>query len=161
MPEEKEHTLIIWIALMVTLLLVLLWAVQPVSTVEAGAGLPNRDTPTPKTSSDDSDDDKDDKPIGASIELHVQNLQVQNATAGVWSVIQWQDSAGNWHNVDGWQGTLDANGFRYWWVAQKDFGTGPFRWLVTQSQDGPMLGKSAPFNLPLKANEIKQIKVLL
>jgi hypothetical protein len=55
---------------------------------------------------------------------------------------------GNWHNVDGWNAPLPADGRQLWWVAPKDFGTGPFRWVITQGQNGPVLGVSNQFIMP-------------
>jgi hypothetical protein len=75
----------------------------------------------------------------------------------VWTVLQWQDEKGRWHDVEGWRGELEeveidtagqAVGLRSWWVADEDLGTGPFRWTVYQSQGGKLLGMSEPFNLP-------------
>ena len=86
----------------------------------AESGLPDRKPPT----ADDGGRD-DSGPIGTYIELAAPEQ------AGAWSVVQWQDSAGNWHDVEGWRGTLDSHGYIRWWVAAKDFGTGPFRWVIT------------------------------
>ncbi len=88
--------------------------------VLAESGLPDRKPPT----ADDGGRD-DSGPLGTHIEL------VAPEHAGAWSVVQWQDSAGNWHDVEGWRGTLDSQGYIRWWVDAKDFGTGPFRWVIT------------------------------
>jgi len=83
--------------------------------------------------------------VGATIELHVHSAQVPTQA---WTIVQWQDYSGAWHNVDGWQGTLDAGHQKLWWVADKDLGTGPFRWVVYQDQAGPSLAVSELFHLP-------------
>jgi hypothetical protein len=44
-------------------------------------------------------------------------------------------------------------------VHEKDFGDGPFRWVVTQGKDGPVLGASRAFNLPGGANETVRVTV--
>jgi hypothetical protein len=153
MIRKKEYALI-GFTFIVFLMGMLAWLALPPPVVRAG--LPARDTPTPVPSQNgDRDKDKDSRPIGAWIEL-----QTQNAPAGAWSVVQWR-SAGNWENVDGWQGTLNSNGLRRWWVAAKDFGDGPFRWVVTQGQGGPALGASEPFTLPAGANETAGVKLTL
>jgi hypothetical protein len=121
---------------------------------DAEASLPSRDTPTPTLSSRSGNDKRDDHPVGAWIEL-----QTQGAPAGAWVVVQWQDSDGNWHDVEGWGGDL-ANSSR-WWVAHKDFGTGAFRWVVMQGRDGPPVGVSPAFNLPGAANETLQVTLSL
>ncbi len=40
-----------------------------------------------------------------------------------------------------------------WWVAAKDFRTGPFRWAILSGPDGKVSRSSAPFNLPGQPNE--------
>ena len=136
----------------------LLLITLPTPVTEAGAELPDRNTPTPVRSSEPSegdDRDKDSGPVGAYIEL-----QARNASAGDWSVVQWQDSAGGWHDVESWQGMLD-NGYRRWWVASKVFDTGPFRWVVYRSPDDPIIATSVPFNLPAEAKQTVRVEVLV
>lgn len=66
-----------------------------------------------------------------------------------WSVVQWQDDDGRWHDVAGWQGTFDAAGRVTWWVGPEHLGTGPFRWVVYESADRRReIGRSAPFAMP-------------
>jgi hypothetical protein len=154
MIHKKDYSLI-GFTFIVLLIGILAWLALLAPVVEAG--LPVRDTPTPVPSENgDGDRAKDSGSIGAWIEL-----QTQNAPAGAWSVVQWQNSNGNWENVDGWQGTLDSNGLRRWWAAEKDFGDGPFRWVVTQGKGGPVLGTSQSFYLPAGANETVWVKLTL
>ena len=117
--------------------------VQPPLTPEAGATLPPRDptvTPTVMTSvaPDSPVTTGSSGPVGAYLVL-------QDAQPGAWSMVQWQDSNGHWQQVDGWQGEVGVDGRVVWWVSRKDFGTGPFRWLVDGSA-------TAPFYLPSEAN---------
>lgn len=133
----------------------------PLLAVQAGPTLPPRTPPTrsvpPDSDKKEKDrDDRDPKPIGASI-----YLQVHPAEAGLWTIVQWQDSAGGWHNVEGWQGTVDSAGDKRWWVAAKDFGTGPFRWIVTEGIGGQLLATSEPFNLPVQANAATRVEISL
>lgn len=118
------------------------------------AMLPPRYTPTPVVVDDTGDDP--DEPAGAAIELHVNT-----APAGLWSVVQWQDSAGDWREVEGWRGTLDAGGYIQWWVAPADFGKGPFRWSVYHHQGGRLRAESEPFYLPRQAGEITRVQLTL
>lgn len=137
-------------------LILLAW---PFLVVQAGPDLPSRDTPTPVSPAETGNADEGDgheKPLGATIELQTEPPQ-----AGLWSVVQWQDSAGAWQDVDGWQGTLDERGRRRWWVAAKDFGRGPFRWAVYRGQGGETLGISEPFYLPAGADEVVKVEVLV
>lgn len=139
-----------------TLIGVLFGLAWPVTTVEAGATLPPRDRGAEQGDSGGGDGDSSDSgPTGASIELHTAGVP-----AGAWAVVQWQDSAGGWHDVAGWQGPVGTNGYQQWWVAAKDFGTGPFQWTVKQGSDGPVWGNSAPFNLPGRANEILRVEIV-
>lgn len=117
--------------------------------VQAGPELPPRDTPPPGTPASDDDDDND-QPAGAYILLQSGN--------GAWATVQWQDSAGGWQNVAGWNGALEG-GAQQWWVHPKDFNTGPFRWIVTQGPGGEPVGISEPFNLPGGANEIVRVTI--
>jgi hypothetical protein len=79
--------------------------------------------------------------------------------------VQWQDTGGRWHDVEGWQGTLDdvalGVGNKLWWVAQSDLGTGPFRWIVRRGFGGDLLAESEPFYLPGTAGETLQVELSL
>jgi hypothetical protein len=84
---------------------------------------------------------------GAYIEL-----QVPTAHSAWWTTVQWQDGQRNWHDVTTWQGGLDeinsGLGVKTWWVAPADLGKGPFRWVVSDVQGGPVVAISEAFNLP-------------
>lgn len=152
MTPKKEQTLILTFAILFISLLA--WAMWPAPVAEAG--LPPRNTPTPIPAPSKDKDKHDDGPIGAWLEL-----QAGGAHAGEWSGVQWQNSAVAWENVDGWQGTLDEVGRCRWWVAAKDFGRGPFRWVITQGKGGPVQSASEPFYLPTSANQVLQVEVSL
>jgi hypothetical protein len=147
MTLKKEQPLI---ALTFAILFIglLAWTMDPAPVAEAS--LPSRSTPTPVSPKDKDKDD--DGPIGAWLEL-----QAADALAGEWSGVQWQNSAGAWENVDGWQGALDETGGCRWWVAAQDFGSGPFRWVITRGKGGPVLSTSEPFYLPDGANETVRV----
>ena len=66
---------------------------------------------------------------------------------GGWSVVQWQGKDGVWHDVDGWQGTIE-NGVKQWRVAPRHYGHGPFRWVVWNRDRSEVVGVSEPFTLP-------------
>jgi len=114
----------------------LLWLAAP---VQAGPELPPRRPPPARSV---------DGVFGASIELQL----LATAPAVYWTVVQWQDSNGNWHDVAGWKSRTAVNGYQSWWVHPKDFGTGPFRWSVYQGQDGSLVASSEPFTLPPEAS---------
>jgi hypothetical protein len=130
-----------------------LWLAGLPVRAQAGPGLPPRETPIPTQS---PGGDRYDRPSGAYIVLHAPS-----APADVWTVIQWQDSAGNWHDVDGWQGTLDAGNQKTWWLASDLFGKGPFRWLIYWGDRAGLLATSASFHLPGAAGEEHQVEVSL
>jgi hypothetical protein len=104
-------------------------------------------------------------PTGGYIELHVQFPQTIRALGwqDLWTTVQWQDGRGNWHDVEGWRGTLDyvadGVGVKTWWVAKAQLGAGPFRWRVTEG--GNPLVTSSPFDLPDAANEKVTVEVSL
>ncbi len=127
----------------------------PTLLTQAGPTLPPREQPIP-VAPPDSDDDDDDSPSGAYIKL-----QVQPARSGLWSTVEWQDNAGGWHKVEGWDRALDAGGSEHWWVEAKDFDTGPFYWIVTEGAGGALLGASQPFNLPDQANTATLVVISL
>lgn len=138
----------------------------PLST-QAASGLPPRPTsslpsrqpgsqPTPNPRAASSHGRGSQIPVGGYIEAHIPAIQTE-----LWTIVQWQDELENWHDVEGWQGTLDAGNKKVWWVAAADFGKGPFRWTVYQAQGGELLSESPPFYLPDSAGETVRIEVSL
>ena len=117
-------------------------------------GLPPRPDPQPVPPSTlpAPSSDKSESPVGCYIDLQVHAPQSMG-----WTVVQWQDDQGNWHDVEGWQGTLDA-GHKKWWVDLKDFGRGPFRWLVYRDDPGEPQFMSEPFYLPQVPFETTTVK---
>lgn len=79
---------------------------------------------------------------GAHIELQT------NLVAGSsWTEVEWQDSEGSWHVVQGWRG-YSRQGITRWFVSTTDFHKGPFRWLVYDYEAGKILAFSNTFYLP-------------
>jgi hypothetical protein len=111
--------------------------------------MPPAPAPAPSTSS---------SLVGSAIELRVEGLPT--GPEGVWTVVEWQDPfTGQWNAVEGWQGTVEQDGTQTWWVASKDYGAGPFRWVILESKEadrlaGDQLAISEIFNLPQKRGEI-------
>src|SRR5688572_16967693 len=50
-------------------------------------------------------------------------LYAPGAPATAWTVVQWADPLGGWHDVEGWRGDLDEGEQKVWWVLDKDFNT--------------------------------------
>ena len=87
-------------------------------------------------------------------------LTVTPLQGGLWTAVEWQGEDGAWHGVAGWQGTLMA-GRQRWAVFARNFGQGPFRWVVYAAADKAVLGTSAPFHLPKTNGEELLIRVKL
>lgn len=84
-------------------------------------------------------------PNGGEIELHVAGV----SESALWTLVQWQDAQGAWHDVEGWQGELDADHSKTWWVGAEYLGAGPFRWLVLSGAQP--IAISDTFSLPARA----------
>lgn len=127
-----------------TIIFAFLVALLPSLTL---ADLPPR--PGPSTSSAEAGSDSGaGKPIGGYIAL-----RMPTASEGLWTVVQWQDQTGAWHDIDGWRGMLDGGRQKVWWIDPADFGKGPFRWAVYREQNGQLLTSSSSFDLPRAAYE--------
>jgi hypothetical protein len=120
----------------------------------AAHALPPRPTPTATLTP------VSPSPPWGAIELHVQSARLE-----LWTVVQWQDRLGVWHDVEGWRGTLDeivgGVGKKVWWVARADFNKGPFRWAIYQSHGGRLLATSSTFQLPRTDNQTVVVEVSL
>ncbi|MBN1977911.1 MAG: hypothetical protein JW918_10955 [Anaerolineae bacterium] len=88
----------------------------------------------------------------------------------LWTIVQWQDPAGAWRDVDGWKGTLDevkvgdsgdVTGYKTWWVGGEHMGKGPFRWQVYRGEGGRLLASSDTFDLPSINRATLSVKVPL
>jgi hypothetical protein len=79
-------------------------------------------------------------------------LRLPTDNINLWTVVQWQDAAGNWHDVESWRGILDTindhKGDKIWWVLSYSYGDGPMRWLVYDRAGGKLLATSHAFYLP-------------
>lgn len=102
---------------------------------------------------------------GAAIWLRVQGRADDLRWQNLWTVMQWQDALGNWHDVEGWRGTLDevakGEGRKVWWLSSDLFGAGPFRWLVYAQPNGVLLATSEAFHLPDATGRIEIVTVVI
>jgi hypothetical protein len=118
--------------------------------------------------------EEDSSAVGAQIQLQAQfpkNWPWETTHwQDLWTLVQWQDAHGEWHDVEGWQGTLDTveidavgtvAGHKTWWVGEENMGEGPLRWRVYQGQDSPLLATSEPFYLPSASKTTLEVKVTL
>jgi len=108
----------------------------------ATSDLPPRPTPEPTKS----------KQPGATIQLQLSGVPV--GSDGVWTVVQWVDASDKWHDVTGWQGTVEQDGTQTWWVAPDDKGRGPFRWRILSSPTGIVMATSDEFMLPDQTGQL-------
>jgi len=120
--------------------------------VRPALALPPRPEPTPVSPPG----------VGGGIELRAYATQVID-WANVHTLVQWQDGLGDWHDIEGWRGTLDEiytdGGRKTWFVPEQHFGTGPFRWLIYQ--DEKTLATSEPFDMPKTDNQLVRVIVTL
>ena len=139
----------------------------PVLVQAAPEGLPPRPaTPTPTVPASSP---AKSGPDGASILLEItfgddwpeRGLAWQD----LWTVVEWQDEDGSWHVVEGWQGGVNKvsghTGWAVWWLANDLLGRGPFRWVVYEHQDGPVIAVSDPFRLPSDRGGIVTVETSL
>lgn len=102
---------------------------------------------------------------GALIWLRVQSETTAPLPVTLWTVVQWQDAQGDWHDVEGWRGTLDEvaknEGRKVWWLPVDLFGAGPFRWVVYAPHGGTMLATSPAFYLPTATGQRTMVTVTL
>lgn len=119
---------------LIGLLVLLAWA-TPTFALPPRPIPPPENTPLPPA-----------RTLGGWIELRAQNAKSQ------WTVVQWQDSAGNWVSVESWRGAFDSigdgTGKKTWWVDQSSFSATPFRWMVYEPTTNQVIATSQPFNLP-------------
>lgn len=85
---------------------------------------------------------------------------IPDAPDGAWTVVEWQDGEGAWHEVTGWREGLDDVDSKRWWVAPDVFGTGPYRWMIYDGPNGVLLAESATFDMPAQAGELVRSVVL-
>ncbi len=125
---------------------------------------PRPPTPTPEPSTPPKV-----QPSGALIALEVvfgadwpaRELAWQDP----WTVVQWQDAYGSWHDVEGWQGNLDkvekSIGWKTWWLSPQLFGEAPFRWTIYDEWGGALLFTSTPFTLPTNCGQTVTVEAIL
>ena len=144
--ERKNDILLAWVLILALLAIGLPAPLQAAPS----ADLPPRDPPTPVRSGDHR---PSKVPVAGFIDLHVQS-----ARTGLWAVVEWQDTAGDWHDVENWSAALDS-GYQQWGVFPAQFGRGPFRWAVYGGAGGKLLAVSAPFDLPAGDREIVTVSI--
>ena len=149
--KSDQNKLWVTVGLSLSLTVLLGLIVFPIVT-QAGPELPPRNPPPSAPAEERGDDDDDgDTVLMAHIVLQA------SAPSGAWGVVQWQNSAGGWEDVEGWQGPVSTNS--RWAVLAKDFGTGSFRWVVKSGPSSSVVGESAPFDLPSGAGQVVFVSI--
>ena len=135
MNSRKQRFPIKYILLLVASLVVL----SIFLPASVHAELPPRPTRTPVASPKDS---TPEPPLAGTLMLSTEpNLD------NLMSVVQWQDSDGAWHDVNGWRG-LVMGGKTVWWVEERNWGEEPYRWVVYRNTSSTAIATSQPFKLP-------------
>ncbi|MDA0244171.1 MAG: hypothetical protein OT477_12200 [Chloroflexi bacterium] len=73
------------------------------------------------------------------------------------TIVQWQNEAGDWFDVTGWQGELNQQKQVVWWVAPQHLGQSPFRWLIFRENNQVLTSPS--FTLPTSGGQIIRLQV--
>lgn len=85
----------------------------------------------------------------------IAHIELHGVPIGAYTVVQWYDSYGVWHDVEGWRTKATSDSVK-WSVEEKDFTHGPFRWLVYYN-DGTIIGESSAFMLPHREHDVKSL----
>ena len=75
-------------------------------------------------------------------------LTLSDPAPAYWTSVQWLDEEDEWQDVSGWQSGFNENGMVVWAVAAKDYGTGPYRWVIYTEEDGTVYSTTDLFYLP-------------
>jgi len=134
----------------------LLIALLPALAQAAPSALPPRPTPVSTPTPIPTQPAPPIAPVGGTITLYASPVRPE-----MWTIIQWQDAWGDWHDVEGWQGTFNEESQVIWWVAPADLDTGPFRWTICESKGGDLLAFSESFYLPASAGRSVRVEVTL
>jgi hypothetical protein len=136
MNASRRMSLVLWLVVPFIAILVLLALPVTIGAYSVADLPPREETPTPNH-----------LPAGAHIDLAVTGAPID-----AWTIVQWQDGNGAWHNVEGWRAALVGD-YQEWWLGRNDYGTGPFRWCVLATPMGSIVASSDPFYLPARSGE--------
>ena len=67
---------------------------------------------------------------------------------GLTTVVQYRNASGGWDDVTGWVQPLRNTSTVLWNVWRRDWGTGPYRWLVKNESQNYVMATSTGFYLP-------------
>jgi hypothetical protein len=129
------------------------WATSSSFFLPSGDGANLTMTLAPTTAGGIPETGSAQRQAAAGFEFSTISVAAPDAPEGAWVGVQWQDRAGGWHNVAGWQTELTAAEetqvpSQEWAVYAEDYGRGPFRWVIYREQGGPVWATSPRFFLP-------------
>lgn len=81
-------------------------------------------------------------------------LTLSNPDSAYWTSVQWLDEDDEWQDVSDWQSDFNDAGLVVWAVAAKDYGTGPYRWVIYDEKDGTMYSTTDLFYLPERKRDM-------
>lgn len=136
-------------------------ALSNTQEVSASPVLPPRFTPVPGAPSSNG---SDVSYITARINCG-EGCEIDSSWQPLYTVVQWQDNDGVWHDVQGWQSQLlvqeEKPAIQTWAVAPSHFGRGPFRWLILDHEMHEVLGVSTNFFLPQMSHTSVSVEINL
>jgi len=145
------------------LVLTLVWILWMPAPAEAMPPRPPRPTAPPTITPPSPDTTPQRTLIVLSLALTAGESQTH--WQELWTVVQWQDGQGDWHDVTGWRGGLDefwrGVGQKTWVVEDKHLGRGPFRWSVYYQLGGALSATSQPFYLPSASGGVAELQIAL
>lgn len=139
-----------------------LWLVAAVFAQPIPDGLPERPTLTP-TATLLPTNTPAPTPVATTIPSAEGGLIILDASAAPIplaqnkTIVQWQNEAGDWFDVTGWQGELNQQKQVVWWVAPQHLGQSPFRWLIFRENNQVLTSPS--FTLPTSGGQIIRLQV--
>ncbi len=99
-------------------------------------GLPPRPTPgLPPRPTREQAGEPTPVPLVQALSDAIIELHVASTADDLQAVVQWRDSLGGWHDVEGWRNHIEPAVVTRWWVAPDDLASGPFRWVVYRDRD--------------------------
>jgi hypothetical protein len=155
---KTNYKLSSWLIIFAAIICAIIGIAQLPTPARALPPRPPTPTPLPTPGPTSAPTTSTGAPRGATISLQAHfPLSAFYQWGALWTVVEWQDPDGTWHEVEGWRGTPDEITLndqdeviieKIWWVQKSDLGRGPFRWLVYVNEEGHLLTMSEMFHLP-------------
>lgn len=151
--NRKNH----WIGLLFIVVLTFMFSVYPAQTVVSN--MPPRPLDPPPVPEPTPEPTPPPPPTHTFIQGAFIQLNVIGGEAETFTMMQWQDGLGNWHDIGGWRGQLYQGQWIRWWLPDTLLGLGPFRWLVYEQPEGGLLAISSEFDMPVRHGQFTYVTV--